>query len=92
MIYLKLFLILIICAGVFILVSETDDAREMYEELGNKRAALIFRFINILLLALGITLVFLAGTVAIACLVKIFCYFFPQLAGEEAVRVAKSLR
>lgn len=92
MIYLKLFLILTLCAGVFILVSETDDAREMYEELGNKHAALIFKFINILLLALGIILVFLAGTVAIACLVKIFCHFFPQLADEEAVRVAKSLR
>lgn len=92
MIYLKLFLLLILCAGAFILVSETDDAREMYEELGNKRAALIFKFINILLLALGIVLMFLAATVGIACLVKIFCYFFPQLAGEEAVRVAKSLR
>lgn len=92
MIYLKLFLIVTLCAGVFILVSETDDAKDMYEELGNKRAALIFKFINILLLALGIALMFLAGTVGIACLVKIFCYFFPQLAGEEAIRIAKSLR
>lgn len=92
MIYLKLFLIVTLCAGAFILVTETDDAREMYEELGNKRAALIFRFINILVLALAIALMFLAGAVGIACLVKIFCFLFPQLAGEEAVRMAKSLR
>lgn len=92
MLYLKLLLITILCAGVFLLVSETDNAREMHEELGNKCTALIFRFINILLLALGIALLFLTATIGIGCLVKIFCHFFPQLAGEEAVRIAKSLR
>lgn len=79
MIFLYLVLTLIGCAGVFVAIVATDDERWLEEELGHKRKALIFRYLNVFLLALGLTLSIVAVILFAFCIGWLLCWLMPDL-------------